>query len=131
MKVHMRKLKVGETLFLVTLGNKARWDEGKPTNCIVTKVGRKYFYIKKQLDSWYEIQFYIKNWKDKVEYGSHDYAIYENRQAWESENKVEAYRRAFRRTFDRIYSNNTFSLDQLTKAAEILGIKSEAVGVDG
>lgn len=117
----MRKPKVGDILFLVDVGNRTCGTGGKQRDCIVSKVGRKYFYIKERPDYQYEIQFYIDTRREKTE-GSSNYALYENRQAWEEENEANLYRTLFRETFDYSWRRK-FTLIQLKNAALALNIQ--------
>lgn len=115
----MRKPKIGDKLFFVRAGNKTRYDP-EQSECIVSKIGRKYFYVKRNEDSWSEIQFYIKNWIEKTDY-SCDYLLFENRQAWENSKLVNKYKVVIRELFD-YSSSSQFTLEQLQKVAEILGV---------
>jgi len=119
----MRKPKKGDVLFLVNAGINVR-NAKEPRNCIVVKVGRKYFSTKEKVDSYFELQFYIDTWREKTDYSS-NYALYENRQVWEEEKKAVVYREAFQKTFDYSGNSGRFTLYQLRGAAEILGIEIE------
>ena len=116
----MRKPKVGEKLFLVDAGNRIRRGLGEQRECVVSKVGRKYFYVKETDDSWSEIQFYIEDWVEKTDF-TRSYKLYENRQVWEDDIIAHKYRDLLRHTFD-YGGSGKFTLDQLQKAAEILGL---------
>ena len=117
----MRKPKVGDKLFLVDTGNLARQGLGKQRMCVVSKVGRKYFWVKENEGAWSEIQFYIEDWIQTTNYTC-DYVLYENRQAWEDAKTAVEYRGAIRREFDYDGARK-YTLSQLMKVTEILGIK--------
>lgn len=122
----MRKPVVGESLFLVKY---FRRGGGRQRDCIVTKVGRKYFCVKETIDSYLEVQFFIKSWRENTDYES-QYSIYESRGVWEAVVEVGVYLGLFREAF-RHRGGSEFTLDQLKKAAEILGINPKKEDKNG
>lgn len=112
----MRKPIVGKTLFIVDVGNRARY--GGKRECTVTKVGRKYFYV--EIDSYFEVQFYIKTWAQKNN-SIADFAVYENKEEWEAEKKLDKYSQKLRQYFDGFQTNIMF--DQAKQIIKILNIE--------
>ena len=120
----MRKPKKGEILFLVEEKRRqafSHWD------CIVTKVGRKYFYVKEGIEDWREIVFCIDTWEEHTEFNS-DYRVFSNRGEWEDHREAEVYVAAFRERFKYSWSGTSLTLSQLKEAAKILNI--EIKGID-
>ena len=77
----MRKPVVGETLWMLNVGNAARDVPQTLTPSKVTKVGKKYFTVG---EDWRETQFHLEDWREKSEYSAR-YALYESEQAWKDE----------------------------------------------
>jgi len=75
----MNKPKVGQTLYILNVGNAARNCEQKLTPVIVSSVGNKYFYT----GEGYRKQAYlIEDWKEKTDrYGARSF-LYESEQAY-------------------------------------------------
>lgn len=113
-----RKPKIGETLFLVDIGNLARDGRGRQRDCTVSRVGRKYFYV--EYDSG-EIQFDLENWWEVTGGYIADYALYESRQEWKDKCQAAKYHAAIGKAFSSIGSI-TATLSQLKQVAEILNI---------
>lgn len=70
----MRKPVVGETLYLMWIGNKS-YECG---DRLVTKVGRKYFEV-----SGISAKFHIDTWKEKDQCTDSTFRIWESKQAYE------------------------------------------------
>ena len=122
-----RKPKIGETLFLVDVGNRARHGRGKQRDCTVTKVGRKYFYVVYD-GRWSEVQFSLETRIEHSDYSA-DHAIYESRQEWEDTCLATKYRDAIKDAFvtGRFGDNPAYNatLPQLKQIAKILNITLE------
>lgn len=72
----MRKPIVGETLYLVWIGDRRYKQNNREV--VVTKVGRKYFEV-----SGEHCQFFIDDWTEKWQYGGADWKIWESKQSYE------------------------------------------------
>ena len=81
----MRKPVVGETLWMLNVGNAARGVPQTLTPSKVTKVGKKYFSV---AEGWRETQFHLEDWREKSEYSA-TCALYESEQAWKDEVESE------------------------------------------
>ena len=115
----MRKPKKGELLFLVEEKSGPiffHWD------CIVTKVGRKYFYLRECIEDWREIAFCIDTWEEHTDYNPR-YRVFSTRGEWEDYKEVKAYVAAFRERFKYSWSGTSLTLPQLKAAAKILNLK--------
>lgn len=86
----MTKPKVGQILYRLNIGNNARHVPQVLTPVIVSKVGRKYFTVRRY-DGPYtaESEHHIDNWYERTEYSA-DYALYESEQAWADEKEARA-----------------------------------------
>ena len=114
--IKLRKPVVGEALFAVWVNSRGLEKECKEV--VVTKVGRKYFYVS---DLVWEPKFHIETWRENDNFGIGTWKLYETKQAYLDE--VEA---------DRIYQtikSNCFgswnnkiklSLDQLRRIQQII-----------
>ena len=112
----MRKPIVGETLFLVDTGNRAK--RGKQRECTVSKVGRKYFYI--EMGKYWKIPFHIETWHEKCECIA-DYCVYESREEWEAEKRFSEDMQKLKQYFGEYKVNIT--ANQTEQIMKILGIK--------
>ena len=63
----MRKLTVGMQLFSLNTGNAARNKARVLTPVIVTKIGRKFFYAKKD-GANFDTRYLISNWREDTDY---------------------------------------------------------------
>ena len=115
----MRKPKVGETLFIVDVGNRAR-NGGKQRECTVTKVGRKYFYV--EISNYWKVPFHIETWWEKTEYTA-DFAVYESKEEWEAEKKFRECLNKLRQYFSPYTINIT--PDQVKQIIKILDIEDK------
>ena len=82
------KLKVGDKLYKLNVGNMARYQKQKLTPVFVKKVGRKYFTVGEKDGSRYsDIQFYIDDWYEKTNYFA-NWILYKSKQDYY--NEIEA-----------------------------------------
>ena len=73
-----RKPKAGEKLFFTACEGYLSKPIGRA--CIVTKVGRKYFYVSEAY-SFFEIKFHLDTWEPAGKHTS-EYTLYESEQDW-------------------------------------------------
>lgn len=79
------KPKVGDKLWALPIGNNARGrKELKLEEAEVSKVGRKYFYVKVH-GRWGEYKFYLDSWAEANESCMVSYCLYSSPQEWEDE----------------------------------------------
>lgn len=119
----MNKPKVGDKLFLVDIGNRARLGS-KQRTCEVAKVGRKYFtVIYGEKPHYAEVEFEIETLRQRTKY-IQEYALYESEQAWldslEATRVAQEISNAFRYT-----GYKAFTLAQLKDVCKVIGIKLE------
>ena len=116
----MKKPIVGQTLFLMPLGNQARRSK-KLQPVKVFSVGSKYFKVKNEQYGWV-VSFHIGNWREVTNYSA-------NWQAFESEQEIidllqsaELYTK-IRNAFS--YGSSTkYTLAQLKQVAEIVNLQN-------
>lgn len=115
------KPNVGDTLFLVDVGNRARNGQGKQRHCTVTKVGRKYFTVKYGEGTYpMEVQMNLKTWRENTYYSA-DYQAYPSEQDWRDEQERVQWLGLFRDTFNSFSgTGKTKTLQQLRDAAKVL-----------
>ena len=96
-------IKVGDVVYLESINDRAmRIKELKLIEVVVTKVGRKFFYV----NSYFRHKFSLEHMMDKSEYSS-EYMVYRSKQAWEDSKEVERLKRSIPGLFTKA------SLDQL------------------
>lgn len=118
----MNKPKVGDSLYLVDVGNRARRGLGKQRPCVVSKIGRKYFYVTCQESPSYEviIPFDLIDWREKSDYSA-QYALFESKEDYEELAVKNAWMNKLSSTFQ--YSSGAkFTLAQLTEVGALLGL---------
>jgi len=122
----MNKPEVGQTIYSLNIGNAARWTEQKLTPVVVTKVGRKYFYISDP-DKTDDVQLFEKvhlsNWVQATDY-SECFRLYETVQAYSDEKERKEIIKIIRKSFD-LYKKQKFTLEQLRAIREIIEGDSE------
>lgn len=116
------KPKVGDELYLVDVGNRARRGLGKQRTCTVVKVGRKYFYVSYLQFPSYEVivPFDLIDWREKTDYSA-QYALFQN-QAEYAELAVKNKWMTKLSSTLQYNPPSKFTLAQLTEAAAILGV---------
>lgn len=108
----MRKPVVGETLYLVWMGDRRyRRDNREVT---VTKVGRKYFEV-----SGESCQFFISTWMENYQYGGADWKVWENKESYEEYKELESLNYTFKSFFDG-WGKPKITLDQARRIKAIL-----------
>lgn len=106
-----RTPKLGETLYLLPVGNKARYEiKVKLKEFKVTKVGRKYFELNRLGDPNHcAITFRISDWKQKTEYSA-DYEVFESELEYARHKEQKAIYKQVRELFS---SNMAVPLEAL------------------
>jgi len=113
-RIKMRKPVVGEELFLVEKKSK----EKVIGYVKVASVGRKYFTLAYPMYVPHN-KFSIDSWKQVTEY-SREYYLCENEKIYLDKLEARKYSMALQKKVK--YDWNEYSLDQLKKVAEILGV---------
>jgi hypothetical protein len=115
------KPKVGDSLFLVDVGNRARNGRGKQRSCTVSKVGRKYFTVEYCAAHYpTEVQLRLDTWRENSNY-TPGYQAYPSEQQWLDEQERLRWLTLFRESFSSIRgAGTTKTLQQLRDAAEVL-----------
>ena len=117
----MKKLKVGDVLYSLNVGNAARNCEQKLTPVTVTKVGRKYFTCTEE--GWSRgTDYHLGDWSEKSDYAAYS-CLYESPEAWENEKEFYSIVRAIRNQFDFRGDSDNYTLDQLRQVAKILNLE--------
>lgn len=117
----MRKPILGEELYLVDVGNRARRNMGQQRTCTVSKIGRKYFTVsyKSSSDYVWEAVFTLDEWHEKTDYSA-QYSLYESEQEYKDTLEASKWKQAFSKRFQ--YGGGRNTLKQLKEAAAILNI---------
>lgn len=113
------KLKVGQTLYSLNVGNAARRVEQVLTPVTVTKVGRKYFTCTKE-GRRIGTQYKLSDWSENTEYSS-DSCLYENPQEFEDEKE----RRGIGTSLSELFRYGAWSALSLDQLRRIKGITEE------
>lgn len=108
----MRKPVVGETLYLVWVGDR-RYGRGN-REVTVTKVGRKYFEVSGEC-----CQFFISTWMENYQYGSADWKVWESKESYEEYRELETLNYTFKSFFDG-WGKPKITLDQARRIKAIL-----------
>jgi hypothetical protein len=121
-----KELKVGQQVWLVNIGNDARNKPSVATPATVTKVGKKYFYVKGAEGTFYaysEIAFDKKDWHQVTEYSS-NVELYETQQ--EFLDKVEKARicHFIWDAFEYGSNQRNLTLETLRKIKELIELGS-------
>lgn len=108
-----RKPVVGEKLFSLNIGNATRNREQTLTPVLVSKVGRKYFSVKKEGYNW-ETEYHLDTWQQKTDY-SPDSQLYESEQEYLDMKQKSEILKQLRSIFDYSGSAHLLSLETLRK----------------
>jgi hypothetical protein len=119
----MEKLKVGQKVYLLLSGNKARYLKDAPIEKrieehVVKKVGRKYFETWEEGRNFSTVKFYIDSRRQVTDY-TEDYALYETKEEiyeMVERNRLQAQ---VRKTF-RDWTDTGLTLDQLKRIDAII-----------
>jgi hypothetical protein len=110
---------VGQELFVLNIGNAARWEAQELRPVSVVEVGKKYFTVETADQYKFKTRFHIDTWSEKTN-RSPCYCLYETAQEWEDQKEANALLSAIRKEYFDIYSRTRLSLQQLRKIAEIV-----------
>lgn len=114
------KPQVGQTLYSLNVGNSYRRGvEQKLTPMVVTEVGRKYFTLKADINSWREVKFSLENWREKTEYCV-NHELYETVEEWEPEKEESRICRAISDAFEYGKNKKNLSIDKLHEIDKLL-----------
>ena len=112
----MRKPKVGETLYLLNVGNAARWNPQVLIPVVVTKVGRKYFVTG---EGYQARQFHLSDWTENTQYSA-TARLYESEQDWADEKESARLCGDIGKSFEYGKNRRGLSLDVLRKIHGLL-----------
>ncbi len=116
----MDKLKIGQVLYSLNVGNMARHSEQKLSKVIVTKVGRKYFTCKDEDEGrWSEVQYCLDNWCEKTDYSA-DSVLYSSPQEWENEKESRRLCKLIYKEFEYGHNRKGLSLVKLKMIEQIM-----------
>lgn len=113
------KLKVGQRLYSLNVGNDARNGEQKLTPVVVKKLGRKYFTVGIEGKSYLDEQCYLDTWDEKSIYSS-TFILYETEQEWRDEEEAEEILADIRSKFGHRVGWRNFPLSALREIAAIM-----------
>ncbi len=82
------KPKVGQKLFSLNIGDRARRQPQVLTPVVVTKVGRKYFTVANEQHQALQQEYHLENWRECYECGSACSCLYESEQEWLDEKEA-------------------------------------------
>lgn len=108
----MNKPKVGQELYSLNIGNRARNIEQKLTKVIVVKVGRKYFSCSPNGKEWNAIQYHISDWSENTSY-SRDSKLYETEKEYEDEREASTISKLIHESFEYGRNKDKLPLDVL------------------
>lgn len=123
MNIKRDKPEVGQTVYSLNVGSAARYSQQKLAEYTVTKVGRKYFTIKRE-DSWVDHQFHLDTWKQKTEY-SPDMQLYTSIQEYEDEKERNDLLDKMFALFYARHLRINLSLEQLREIDKIVESRNE------
>ena len=115
------KVTLGMTVFALHSGCRARYSGGDLQECVVSKIGRKYFTIKRVNTDYEWIgEFTIDGWLEKDYDSAHRTTLYLSRQQCADEREHARLLTELRKAFDFHGQARTLSLDQLKAVSLIL-----------
>ena len=112
------KLKIGQTIYSLNIGNLERNVEQKLTPMIVNKIGRKYFHASPIGWNNMSTTFHIEDLKEKSDYMP-EHKIYLNELEWE-EDKLKQKLNTELKEYFNIYSTSSLSIDAMQKILTII-----------
>lgn len=114
----MNKPQVGQTLYVLNVGNQARGKKPELKPAKVTKVGTKLVTCEGGY-LWKPTQFHLDSGRNKSEYSA-DWMLYETEQEWLDEKAVGVICRRISEAFEYGNNRNDLSLDKLRIIEAIL-----------
>ena len=112
----MEKPKVGDKMFVVDVGNRARY--GGAEHREVLRVGRKYFYLNIHGETKFDIET-----RTQITVYSEDYQDYDSEQQYLDDTEKYNIERSLSDIF-RYAGHDKYSLSNLRKVAEILKLEA-------
>ena len=112
----MSKPKVGDIIYSLNVGNAARNREQKLTPVTVSKVGRKYFYIKV---GWRMMKYCLDSWSESCDY-SVTTKLYKTEQQWLDESEIGKTCKFIYESFEWSKNKSNLSLDALREIRRII-----------
>ena len=122
----MEKPKVGDILYSLNIGNAARNQKQVLKRVEVKKVGRKYFTVGDEGNSWWEQQYHLSNWRMKTEYSADSY-LYRTVKEYKDEKEEHKICKNLSDCFEYGKNKLRLSLSDLRRIESIL----EAKGPNG
>jgi len=123
-----RKPVIGEELYLVDCGNRARRGV-QHRSCIVTKVGRKYFDV--TYDNNIVVNIHIDGWHENAGQYSSDYFVCPSKQHYLDSAEVVRLTKQIRDVFARYNRRDSLELDVVRKIAALVGLNKTPLDQDG
>jgi len=114
----MEKPEVGQILYSLNIGNRARHCEQVLTEVKVTKVGRKYFTCTEE-GFRHGTEYFIDGWREKTDYSATS-CLYASREAWEDEKESNDICRAIYEDFEYGHNRKELSFEKLRAIAGII-----------
>jgi len=111
----MEKPKVGDKMFVVDVGNRARY--GGAEHREVMRVGRKYFYLNIRGETKFDIET-----RTQITVYSKDYQVYDSEQQYLDYNEKYKIEKELSEAL-RYAGHNKYSLSDIRKVAEILKLE--------
>jgi hypothetical protein len=120
MSIPKRKPVVGETLYSLNIGNRARRNIPQIlTPVIVTSVGKKYFTVRLKEYNKDIAKFTLEDWRQHTIY-CQDYALFETEQEWLDKKESENIRNKIWKSFEYGHNNLNVDLEDLRKINGII-----------
>ena len=114
---------VGQRLFSLNVGNRARNCPQVLTPVIVSKVGRIYFTTQTD-DQWkQEREFHVEDWKQKTIY-TPDYVLYVSEQEYTDEKEARTICSQIGKSFEHGRNFQNLSLETLRKIDALINEKT-------
>lgn len=110
---------VGQTFYIVEVGNAARYNGGRQFEGVVTKVGHKYFTVSWEFPYKQQEQFCIDSLKQKTEYSA-TLKLYPSKQNFEDEKLSQKICAAIRDKFGYGYNRGNYTLETLKVVSVLL-----------
>jgi hypothetical protein len=118
----MRKPVIGETLYILNIGNNARHTPQVLKPCKVEVIGRKYFTVEVENQGYgsFKHEFTLGDWKQAT--GGYDatYALYEIPQQWEDQKERRNLLQKISQRFEYGYRGENIPLANLRKIATLM-----------
>ena len=111
---------VGQTLYMLNIGNRTRYAPPVLRPVTVTKVGRKWFDVKRQDNYWNPPKFSIETWREKTEYSA-NYCLYASEQDYADSKEAATLAQAIEYRIRRGSRVDELPLASLRQIVQLLG----------